>query len=75
MFTHHIVTISLMAFSYLENYPRIGSLILVLHDGADFWLELAKIAKYASLQRICDSSFIIFALVWFVTRLVIFPFK
>jgi len=75
MFTHHIVTVLLMSYSYLANYTRMGSLIVVLHDGVDFWLELAKIAKYAKLQRICDSAFIIFALVWFVTRLVIFPFK
>jgi sphingoid base N-palmitoyltransferase len=75
MFLHHIITIILVCYSYLTNFTRIGSLILVLHDGADFWLELAKAAKYANLQRLCDSAFIIFALVWFITRLVVFPIK
>ena len=75
MFMHHVITISLMTYSFLANYHRIGSLILVLHDCADFWLELAKMEKYANLQRLCDSSFIIFALVWFITRLIVFPIK
>jgi hypothetical protein len=62
-------------FSFLENHTRFGSLILVLHDSVDFWLELAKMAKYTNKQSLCDFVFAIFAILWFVTRLIIFPFK
>ena len=75
MFLHHIVTITLLVFSYICNFVRVGSIILLLHDSADFWLELAKITSYASYKKVCDTSFIIFTLVWFVTRLTFFPLK
>lgn len=75
MFLHHIVTICLLVFSYLCNFIRVGSVILLLHDSADYWLELAKMTTYANFKYICDSSFIMFALVWLVTRLTIFPIK
>ena len=75
MFIHHIVTISLMVYSHQIRFHRIGSLILVLHDAADFWMEFAKIAKYVNKQFLCDISFIIFTIVWFITRLYLYPTK
>jgi hypothetical protein len=75
MFLHHIVTIFLMVFSYICNFVRVGSVILLLHDSADYWLELAKMATYARFKNLCDASFIIFAIVWLITRLILFPFK
>jgi hypothetical protein len=32
-------------------------------------------AKYARAQKICDILFVIFALVWFVSRLCYYPYK
>ncbi|CAF0983971.1 unnamed protein product, partial [Didymodactylos carnosus] len=75
MFLHHIATISLLSFSYIVNFVRVGSLVLVIHDCGDYWLESAKMAKYARAQRVCDTLFVIFALVWLVTRLCYFPYK
>lgn len=75
MFLHHIVTILLLAFSYVCNFVRVGSVILLLHDSADYWLELAKMTTYANYKLACDTSFIIFALVWLLTRLTFFPYK
>ncbi|XP_052247343.1 ceramide synthase 6-like isoform X2 [Dreissena polymorpha] len=75
MFIHHIATVSLMSFSYIGNFIRTGTLVLLIHDCADFWVEGAKLAKYAKADRLCDVLFAVFAIVWFVTRLVCYPIK
>lgn len=56
MFAHHLVTISLMIFSIICNFTRIGCLILVIHDSADYWLEFAKVSLYAKKKIICDTG-------------------
>lgn len=74
MFIHHIVTIVLLSFSWVTNLTRIGSLVLLVHDSADIFLEVAKMAKYANYQKFCDFVFVIFTILWIVTRVGIFPF-
>ncbi len=75
MFAHHVFTITLLIFSYTINNTRIGSLVLVVHDIVDIWLELAKIGVYIKCEPLSNVCFAGFALLWFVTRLVIFPVK
>lgn len=41
MFIHHIATIVLMCFSWVGNLTRIGSLVLLIHDSADIFLEVS----------------------------------
>lgn len=74
MFVHHIATILLMSLSWTCNLYRIGSLVLVVHDCADIFLEAAKMAKYANYQTVCDCIFGIFTVLWIVTRLGVYPF-
>ena len=38
-------------------------------------LQFAKLMKYIGLQKVCDVCFAIFGVVWFITRLVIYPTK
>ncbi|XP_036277957.1 ceramide synthase 6 isoform X3 [Pipistrellus kuhlii] len=73
MFLHHLVSIFLITFSYVNNMARIGTLVLCLHDSADALLEAAKMANYAKFQKMCDLLFVMFAMVFITTRLGIFP--
>ncbi|MED6284592.1 Ceramide synthase 2 [Characodon lateralis] len=71
---HHLATIFLLSFSYCANYIRIGTLVMLLHDSSDILLESAKMFNYGSgWRKTCDSLFVVFAVVFLVTRLVIFP--
>ncbi|XP_030808105.1 ceramide synthase 6 isoform X1 [Camarhynchus parvulus] len=73
MFTHHIVTVTLITFSYVTNLTRVGTLILCLHDAADIVLEAAKMANYCKCQKLSDLLFLTFAVVFIVSRLGIYP--
>uniref|UniRef100_A0A4W6C6A4 Ceramide synthase 5 n=1 Tax=Lates calcarifer TaxID=8187 RepID=A0A4W6C6A4_LATCA len=73
MFIHHLATVGLISFSYVNNMARVGSLVMCVHDASDFLLEAAKLANYAKYQRLCDFLFIVFSVVFFITRLVIYP--
>ncbi|XP_015236364.1 PREDICTED: ceramide synthase 2-like [Cyprinodon variegatus] len=71
---HHLATIFLLSFSYCANYIRIGTLVMLLHDSSDILLESAKMFNYGTgWRKTCDSLFVVFAVVFLVTRLVIFP--
>lgn len=73
---HHLATIFLLSFSYCVNYIRIGTLVMLLHDSSDILLESAKMFNYGSgWRKTRDTLFISFAVIFLVTRLVIFPSK
>uniref|UniRef100_A0A674IEC6 Ceramide synthase 3 n=1 Tax=Terrapene triunguis TaxID=2587831 RepID=A0A674IEC6_9SAUR len=71
---HHLAAIVLMACSWCGNYVRIGTLVMIVHDTADFWLESAKMFNYARWENTCNVLFIIFSVVFFITRIILFPF-
>ncbi|XP_033762172.1 ceramide synthase 2-like [Pecten maximus] len=75
MVVHHIVTILLIYFSFACNQIRIGTLVLIIHDSVDFWMAAAKMAIYLKKMKVADSLFVIFLVVWFFTRLYIYPFR
>lgn len=75
MFVHHLVTISLMTLSYVCNFTRIGSFVLLLHDCVDYWLELGKLSLYSNRRGLGNFAFAVFALMWFLTRIVCFPLR
>ncbi|XP_077362586.1 ceramide synthase 2a [Festucalex cinctus] len=71
---HHIATIVLIGFSWLVNYIRGGTLIMLAHDASDYLMESAKMFNYAGWKKTCNFIFVVFAAVFIITRLVIFPF-
>ena len=52
---------------------RIGSVVFAVHDASDIFLEVGKLTKYSGLEVIPSISFILFAISWFILRLIIFP--
>jgi hypothetical protein len=107
MIIHHIATLVLISGSYIQALVPIGSLIMMVHDSADFLLELAKLFNYMCKARpwaqvvsllvctplhsllrsgtqqtllvhtawqITDNLFVAFAVAFFISRLIIFPF-
>jgi hypothetical protein len=81
MILHHLITIVLILASYLTNFTRIGTSILLTHDFADIFLEIGKCFNYISkvpeskawASPTTDAFFACFAVSFFVTRLVIYP--
>ncbi|XP_011820636.1 PREDICTED: ceramide synthase 3 [Mandrillus leucophaeus] len=71
---HHLAAISLMSFSWCANYIRSGTLVMIVHDVADIWLESAKMFSYAGWTQTCNTLFFIFSAIFFISRLIIFPF-
>lgn len=74
MLFHHVVTVLLLGMSFVINGVQIGTLILLAHDISDVPLELAKLFKYVKYDRCAQISFGVFAFLFFVARLIIFPF-
>ncbi|XP_061457728.1 ceramide synthase 4 [Rhineura floridana] len=72
---HHGITVFLISFSYCANYIRIGTLVMIIHDASDLFLEPTKIFNYLKWRQICDTLFITFSAIFLFTRLVLFPYK
>lgn len=73
MTLHHLLTVSLYAFSYMTNTIKIGSLIMFLHDWADIWTAFTKFwvdTPYKNITLVCGA---IIWCSWFYSRLVVFP--
>jgi len=71
---HHIATISLIALSYACNFTRVGTLVMWCHDISDIFLESAKVCVYAKYNVAKDILFALFGLIFFISRLIYFPF-
>lgn len=74
MIVHHIATILLVYFSYATNFVRVGTLVLIAHDAADFPMAAAKMMKYSGHKKACEILLGIFIVVWILSRLVYYPF-
>lgn len=69
LIVHHIVALLLLLMSWICNFHRVGSLVLVTLDFAEIFLEAAKMAKFSNHHKLCNGIFIIFIIAWFAARL------
>ncbi|KAK3708728.1 hypothetical protein QZH41_015162, partial [Actinostola sp. cb2023] len=72
---HHILTLALLMYSFSSGYYHIGAVIVFMHDVSDVFLEAAKVFHYAKLQKLCDAFFVVFAIVFYISRLYVLPFR
>ncbi|ODN01980.1 Ceramide synthase hyl-1 [Orchesella cincta] len=75
MLIHHVITIVLMGLAWTHNLFKLGMLTLLLHDCSDVFIESAKMANYSKRDNLATGIFVVFTMVWVVTRLIIFPGK
>lgn len=69
MFIHHVIALLLLIMSWICNFHRVGSLVIVTLDFAECFLEAAKMAKYTKHHKLCNGIFVLFIIAWFATRL------
>ena len=68
MFVHHVATLALLVLSWTNHMHRMGSFVLMVHDFADHWLELAKLFRYVRWNLACDVTFVVFTVTWAFSR-------
>ncbi len=73
MTLHHIVTLVLLFVSYSWHITHCGSLLLLLMDIADPFLELGKISKYLGSETYSTVAFVVFFLSFIILRLFVYP--
>mmetsp|Transcript_36879 Transcript_36879/g.47660 ORF Transcript_36879/g.47660 Transcript_36879/m.47660 type:complete len:260 (+) Transcript_36879:466-1245(+) len=85
MMLHHFVTWALVSISYMYGWNRVGLVVMLVFDPADVPLHTAKMSKYIgerrcpkqanSIYQMCsDGLFVVFMLLFFITRLIMFPY-
>ena len=86
MITHHVVTAVLVWLSYFHDFLYVGIVVMVIFDPADVPLHVAKLCKYTgeahgagtrthkTFQFLADRFFELFAVSFFVMRLMMFPY-
>jgi len=80
MYIHHLVTIALVAISYWQNFLRVGTVVLFLHDSSDIPIDLLKMTNYMKMEGwrglfAVEMSFLSTLAVWGYTRLYLYPVR
>lgn len=74
MFSHHVITVALLAASLRARFWRVGCVVMALHDACDVLMELAKAFNYTRRERAATATFAAFMVAWAALRLAVFPF-
>lgn len=73
MLLHHTLSCSLVSYSYMLNYVRVGSLVLLLHGATDVLVYASKAFVDTTNTRVTVASYVglIITYAWF--RVYVFP--
>jgi hypothetical protein len=75
MLSHHITAISLLIYTRYVFLDNFGLAICLVHDISDPFLHVAKLFNYSEkYSMVRDGIFGLFAIIFLVTRLYIFPY-
>ncbi|ODH14274.1 hypothetical protein ACO22_06618 [Paracoccidioides brasiliensis] len=72
MLVHHIVTIALLGSAYVYGFYNVANVVLCIMDIVDYVLPFAKILKYLRYERSCTVAFIVFVVIWIISRHIIY---
>jgi ceramide synthetase len=80
MYAHHLATILLILLSYQNNYVRLGTLVLLVHDLSDIPVDVLKMVNYCKLEDMkgffaSEIAFILNLASWLYLRLYILPYR
>ncbi|KAK9824507.1 hypothetical protein WJX72_010967 [[Myrmecia] bisecta] len=70
---HHLATLILIGYSFLVNFTKVGTMVFLVHDVNDIFMEMAKMTRYAGKNTATTALFVLFVISWFTTRITIFP--
>ncbi|CAG9862016.1 unnamed protein product [Phyllotreta striolata] len=70
---HHAVSAALLTLSWIYGFVRAGSVVMVIHDSASVFLEASKVAFTLKKDMAHALAFVVFTVVWMVTRMALFP--
>ncbi|KAH0570898.1 Ceramide synthetase [Spironucleus salmonicida] len=73
MILHHFITFSLIFTGYSRRHFEYSLLVANLHDVTDLFLESSKVLNYLLGEPVSVISFVMFAVAFFITRIIIFP--
>lgn len=73
MVMHHIVTCTLVCTGYYFRHFNYGIIVMNLHDITDVFLEGSKLVNYTVGEPWSVFSFACFMILFFITRIVVFP--
>lgn len=73
MLLHHMISSSLIGFSYMLNYVRIGSLVLLLHHAVDIFIWASKAFVDTPNKRLVAMSYIGLVLTYAWLRVYVYP--
>jgi len=72
---HDMATLMLLVISFLNNYLRMGAVVLFLHDISDIFSYGCKIFVDTVYLKTTLFFYVSLVLSWFWTRLYVFPFQ
>jgi len=73
MVLHHVITLFLISFSYLNNFTRIGTLVFLTHDFSDLFGYATKCLVDTNNSGLVLTAYSGLLLSWGFGRLFVFP--